>query len=451
MIKKLRYTYYVCSCLLFFCTVIKMQAQTVLTAGDIVVLGVNVDDTYPNERWAFMTMRTIAAGTLIHFTDKGYDGSAGNFRAPSVDPLLENDGYMSWLVPSPIAAGSVIYATNSTINGSTSGVSGNLGNLTNGFGFAVQGDQIIVYQGTSGTAAGATFIYAWNNGQHTSYGSLGTWITSGVVDFDYLSYIPPGLTNGSTALSVTSNVTNAPVGLGALGGANYGFDNMYYGGTTTGTKAQLLVATGNPSNWIGDNILTWNLSSGGVFPTNTFVVLPVTLLHFNAEEAADGAVKLTWGTAMEVNNNHFTLERSIDGLHYITIGTVPGKGDNNQPVNYSFTDQSPEQGSNYYRLIQTDRDGQSKILGTRTVEVTEIALRVGPNPAVHTVDLAFNRGVWREIKLYNSAEQLLQTFTPRITTSRIKIGIQNYRPGTYYLAFVGNNGQSTVKRFVKRE
>jgi hypothetical protein len=154
---------------------------------------------------------------------------------------------------------------------------------------------------------------------------------------------------------------------------------------------------------------------------------------------------------MEVNNDHFTLERSSDGLHYIVIGTVPGKGDNNQPVNYFFTDQSPEQGSNYYRLIQTDRDGQSKILGTRTVEAAEIALRVGPNPAVHSIYLAFNRGVWREIKLYNSAEQLLQTITPRITTSRIKIGIQNCRPGTYYLAFVGNNGQSTVKRFVKRE
>jgi hypothetical protein len=226
---------------------------------------------------------------------------------------------------------------------------------------------------------------------------------------------------------------------------------MYYGGTTSGTKVQLLASIGSPANWAGNNTTAFNLSSGGVYPTNTFTVLPVTLLHFNAEEATTGAVKLTWGTAMEVNNDHFTLERSSDGLHYIVIGTVPGKGDNNQPVNYSYTDQSPEQGSNYYRLIQTDRDGQSKILGTRTVEVAEIALRVGPNPAVHAVDVAFNSGVWREIKLYNSAEQLLQTISPRLTTSRLKIGIQNYRPGTYYLAFIGNNGQSTVKRFVKRE
>jgi hypothetical protein len=152
---------------------------------------------------------------------------------------------------------------------------------------------------------------------------------------------------------------------------------------------------------------------------------------------------------MEVNNDHFTLERSSDGMHYSVIGTVPGKGDNNQPADYSFTDQSPGQGNNYYRLTQTDRDGQSRILGTRMVEVAGIALRVGPNPAIHTLDITFNRGVWREIKLYNSAEQLLQTISPRLTTGSLKIGLQNYRPGTYYVAFIGNNGQSTVRRFLK--
>lgn len=423
-------------------------AQTVLTAGDIAVLGINCDDVYPNQRWAFMTMRDIAAGTIIIFTDKGYDVTTSEFR-PAASP--ESDGFMRWQVPSSIAAGTVIFANNTTINGSTNGITGQLGSDPNSVGFPTSGDQIIVYQGTSGTAVGATFIYAINNGQNSSYITPGNWSSIGDITVDYLSYLPPGLTNGTTARGLTYNLAAGnPLGSSGIGTPNYGFDNMYYGGITSGTKAQLLAAIGNASNWAGNNTTPFNLAAGGVI-ASSFVVLPVTLLHFNAEEATDGTVKLTWSTAMEVNNNHFTLERSSDALHYVAIGTVPGKGDNNQPLNYSFTDQSPEQGSNYYRLIQTDHDGQSKILGTRTVEVAEIALRVGPNPAVHTVDLAFTRGVWREIKLYNSAEQLLQTFTPSTTTSRIKIGMQNYRPGIYYLAFVGNNGQSTVKRFIKRE
>jgi hypothetical protein len=392
-------------------------------------------------------MRSLSAGTVIHFTDKGYDATTGEFR-PSASP--ESDGFMSWVVPSNIAAGTVIFATNTTINGSTNGVTGQLGNGVS-VGFPTSGDQIIVYQGTSGTALNATFIYAINNGQNSSYGSPGNWSSTGIITADYLSYLPQGLTNGTTALALTYNLGSGnPLTSSPTGTPNYGFDNMYYGGTTTGTKTQLLAAIGNASNWAGHNSIPFNLAAGGVIPNN-FVVLPVMLLEFNAEEATAGTVNLTWSTAMEVNNDHFTVERSGNGMHYTVIGTVPAKGDNNQPVNYSFTDQSPKQGTNYYRLTQTDRDGQSEILGNRTVEVAEVALRVGPNPAVHTLDIAFNRGVWHDIKLYNSAEQLLQTISPLLTTSSLKIGLQNYRPGIYYLAFTGNNGKSTVRRFVKRE
>lgn len=448
MIKKLHNAYIVCTCLLFFGTRANIQAQT-LAAGDIAVLGFNSDDTYPNQRWAFLATRNIVAGTIIIFTDNGYDVTTGNFRVAST-----SDGYLVYTVPSLITAGTVIYGTNNTVNGSSTGVSGQLGNPSTPFGFSNFGDQIIVYQGSSGTAAGANFIYALNTGQNTAYGSNGAWYTGGAaITTDVLSYMPPGLTNGLTAVALTASTANLSVGSGTVGTPNYGFDNMVYGGSTTGTRSTILTNIANPANWLGNDGTPFNIAAGsGVFPGNVFTVLPVTLAYFNAEEATAGTVKLTWGTAMEVNNDHFTLERSSDGLHYTVTGTVPGKGDNNQPVDYSFTDHAPEQGNNYYRLTQFDRDGQSKILGARTVEVREIALRVGPNPAVHFVDITFASGAWREIKLYNSAEQLMQTISPASTASRIKINVQNYRAGTYYLAFIANNGQgNTVRRFVKRE
>ncbi|OQP58007.1 hypothetical protein [Niastella populi] len=449
MIKKLHNVYIVCTCLLLLGCWPGLKAQTILTPGDIVVLGWNSDESYPNQKWAFLAMTDILAGTSIIFTDNGYDASTGNFRAPS-----SSDGFLTYIVQSLISRGTVVYGTNTTINGSTAGVSGQLGNPSTPFGFSNFGDQLIVYQGTSGTATGATFIYALNTGQNTAYGANGAWYTGGAaISVDVLSYLPPGLTNGVTAVALTANTLNLSVGTGLLGSANYGFDNMAYGGTTTGTKSTLLTAIANPANWLGSDATAFNLAAGsGVFPGNVFSVLPVTLLQFKAEEATAGIVKLSWSTAMEVNNDHFTLERSSDGLHYTVIGTVAGRGDNNQPVDYSFTDKAAEQGSNYYRLTQFDRDGQSKILGTRKVEVREIALRVGPNPAVHFVDVAFASGAWREVKLYNSADQLLQTISPAPNTSRVRISLQNYRAGTYYLAFVANIGQgNTVRRFVKRE
>lgn len=433
--------------LLFFIAPDPVQAQTTLVAGDIVVLGWNSDDTYPDQRWAFMTMVNISANTTIIFTDNGYDSTTSNFRGTSA-----NDGFLKWVVPSAIPKGKVIYGTNNTVNGSSSGVTGQLGQPgTPGFGFSPAGDQIIVYQGTSGTAVGATFIYALNTGQSVVYGSNGAWIHSGIITIDQFSYQPPGLTDGSTAVALTTNVGNMSSGTGALGSANYGFDNMYYGGTTSGNRSFLITAVAAPTNWIGDNTNTFNLSTGGVFPTNTFSVLPVTLNYFTAQASTASTVQLTWGTAMESNNDHFTLERSDDGIHYVTIGTLPGKGDYSQPTDYSYTDHSPEQGVNFYRLSQTDRDGKDKVLGIKTVTLQDVGLRLGPNPAVHVVDVSFNRGAWREIKLYNCAEQLLQTIPLTARDHQAHINLLNYRAGTYYLAFVGTTGaNNTVRQFVKR-
>jgi hypothetical protein len=450
MIKKLHYAYVVCLWLLLLSAPQTTRAQTTLVAGDIAILGWNSDETYPNQRWAFMAMRNIAANTVIIFTDNGYDGSISNFRTAAGN---SNDGYLTWTVQSPILKGTVIYATNNTVNSSSAGVSGQLGQPgppAPGFGFAPTGDQIIVYQGTSGTAASATFIYALNTGQNSGYGSPGNWITTGSIVNDQLSYIPPGLINGSTAVALTSNGGSTPVGTGLLGSANYGFDNMYYAGTTSGYRSALLTAIATPTNWIGHDATTFNLAAGGVYPTNSFNVLPVTLVYFTAQAQAGETVQLAWGTAMESNNDHFTIERSADGSHFNIIGTLPGKGDYNEPADYSFIDHAPDPGSNYYRLSQTDRDGKEKILGLKSVTMQDIGLRVGPNPAVHFIDVSFNRGAWREMKLYNSAEQLLQTIPLTVAANRTRISLQNYRPGTYYLALMSSNGKSnTVRRVVK--
>jgi hypothetical protein len=453
MIRKLHYVRMVCVCLLF--TAQKtLVAQTTLVAGDIIVLGFNSDETGPNQRWAFMTMVNLTANTSINFTDNGYDGSTSQFRTGAT-----NDGHMRWVTQGAITKGTIIYATNNTVNGTSTGVTGQLGG-SGGY-FSASGDQIIVYQGTLGTAAGAVFIYALNTGQTSSYtsngGGTGSWITSGTLlstsTYETWSYLPPGLSS-TTSVALTSSIGNTNVGTGALGVANYGFDNMRYGGTTTGSRTALLTAVANPTNWLGDNDAgdVYNFSSGGVYPSNAFTVLPVTLLYFNAQAQAGETVQLTWSTAIEINNDHFTIERSTDGIHYNVISTIAGKGDHNEPVDYVYIDHTPDQGSNFYRLSQTDRDGKVRILGVKTVTMQDIRLRVGPNPAVNAVHVSFNSGTWREIKLYNGAEQLLQTIPLTVAAGQTRISLQNYRPGIYYLAFVGNNGKTnTVRRLVKKE
>ncbi|MFN3556064.1 MAG: hypothetical protein ACK4VN_08900 [Bacteroidales bacterium] len=85
--------------------------------------------------------------------------------------------------------------------------------------------------------------------------------------------------------------------------------------------------------------------------------LPIDLLYFNAR-AERSQVALEWATATEINNDFFTIERSSDGHNWQIIGYETGAGNSSQTLRYAYTDSNPLEGIVYYRLKQTDFDGQ---------------------------------------------------------------------------------------------
>ncbi|MGW8123081.1 beta strand repeat-containing protein [Roseivirga echinicomitans] len=85
--------------------------------------------------------------------------------------------------------------------------------------------------------------------------------------------------------------------------------------------------------------------------------LPIVLLSFKASPAI-GAVNLKWVTAIEENNQFFTIERSADGKKFEPILYVDGAGTTETFRTYTATDLFPIHGRSYYRLKQTDFNGQ---------------------------------------------------------------------------------------------
>ena len=81
--------------------------------------------------------------------------------------------------------------------------------------------------------------------------------------------------------------------------------------------------------------------------------LPIELLSFEAQEI-DKKIKLDWVTVSEINNDFFTLERSVDGRIFTEVTRIPGNGTTSDISKYSFIDEEPKNGMNYYRLKQTD-------------------------------------------------------------------------------------------------
>ena len=90
---------------------------------------------------------------------------------------------------------------------------------------------------------------------------------------------------------------------------------------------------------------------------NTSQRLPIVLISFKALPLIN-SVNLKWVTAIEENNQLFTIERSVDGKEFIPILYIEGAGTTNSFRSYSASDLDPILGRSYYRLKQTDFNGQ---------------------------------------------------------------------------------------------
>jgi hypothetical protein len=124
----------------------------------------------------------------------------------------------------------------------------------------------------------------------------------------------------------------------------------------------------NKSPSLGDTLATnFNSPLKIQYHANSFV--PVELAFFHAMDT-DGKVILEWVTATETNNFGFEIQRKkLDNDNWKVIGTVEGKGTTTTPHKYSFTDQSIDIGSYYYRLKQIDFDGSFEFSDEIQVEV----------------------------------------------------------------------------------
>lgn len=151
--------------------------------------------------------------------------------------------------------------------------------------------------------------------------------------------------------------------------------------------------------------------------------LPVELLSFNIYSIeSDKQVGVKWITASESENDYFTVERSADGRIFQEVERVAGANTSNDRHSYSITDESPLAGLSYYRLKQTDLDGNYKYLGVRSIELErEDNVVVSPNPLKDSqLNILINSSGDRplEVRVMNlSGEQL---YSGRYTADAIQ-------------------------------
>lgn len=184
---------------------------------------------------------------------------------------------------------------------------------------------------------------------------------------------------------------------GDVGTVSLSFDFNSVGGSPLGSNLRLLIdrdgdgfadndvtpVVGSVSNGIAvfSNV---NLQDGDLITlgnTDVAIPLPIELLEFEVFQEGEKVVA-KWTTASELNNDYFTLERSLDANNWTIITRLNGSGTTTTKRSYLTTDENPIRGLAYYRLKQTDFDGQFSYSPIKMVESRFMNdIKIFPNPS----------------------------------------------------------------------
>ena len=174
-------------------------------------------------------------------------------------------------------------------------------------------------------------------------------------------------------------------------------DGIYNSGTTI---------TG-PPNFIGSDIYEWdnvNIQNNDHFTIGSVnaltTPLPTELNEFKITNIENQSVKIEWETATETNNDFFNVERSSDGNNWENIKNIKGAGNSNKTINYYFVDDNPYIGKSYYRLKQTDFNGQITYSNINIIDIINAyELKMYPNPTRNYINIIGNSSELKQLQI----------------------------------------------------
>jgi len=271
----------------------------------------------------------------------------------------------------------------------------------------------------------------------------------GTDDFDFIFYGP----------NVTCSALGAPIrcsdaGVTGTTGLGGGATDVVEDVTGDGWLAPMNVTAGDVyvlsvDRWSpGGNGYTLNF--GGTASLDC-TPLPVELIDFTANyNKKENIVDLYWHTQSEINSDYFIIETSTDGKNYKKLSTIDGAGNTAYETEYITFDTKPVYGTNYYKLIQVDMQGNKKELKTISVFVDkniEYSLKLQPNPAntLTTIEFQNKRNETVEIIIYDYLGNIVykQPYNSIDGVNKYKLNIESFIEGMYMVTIVTSS--TTIK------
>lgn len=167
--------------------------------------------------------------------------------------------------------------------------------------------------------------------------------------------------------------------------------------------------------------------------------LPVTFIYFTAQKQGNNAALVEWKTGAEANAAWFEVERSADAVSFEFVGKVLAAG-SAAGMRYSFTDNHPLKGINYYRLKQVDKDNKLTYTPSRLLKFNEAGagiVKYYPNPTSGILNIEISSQMRSEtmiINISNASGSVLNQIKVGVgALSVLQVPLSRYPKGIYFI------------------
>jgi hypothetical protein len=173
--------------------------------------------------------------------------------------------------------------------------------------------------------------------------------------------------------------------------------------------------------------------------------LAVKFVNFSAKLLPNNTVQLDWEAYTDQNHDYFEVEKATTANGVFTsIAKVPGLPP------YKSYDLNPNEGNNFYRIRQVDKDGHASYSKVITIYYAKgkISTIIYPNPVKDVLSVKVANSVKRDdivLRLTNTAGQVIaqQPATLKVGEIEIKMDVSAFPPQVYFLK-ITNSGNETI-------
>lgn len=188
-----------------------------------------------------------------------------------------------------------------------------------------------------------------------------------------------------------------------------------------------------------------------IITPNTTILLDNNLISFTAEPQANRQSLLKWTVEKSNTVATYEVERSADGINGYPIGEVASHRQSTED-SYTFTDVSPRDGHNYYRIRAVEDDGIVSFSDWQVVDFDGLGggVLISPNPATDQVNIRLSLDSGAEVRLYNQLGQLaaMQIFATPSQTHVLQL--TDLPSGVYTLQILLDNQAVSTHQLIKK-